>query len=209
MTVKSALRSVPGVRRVSSTLKRVPGVARVSEWLFGNWQDDYWAARRRLRYYGEVVRLARRWAGDARSVIDVGSGNLPLVLELDWIPSKTSLDFYHRGRLPGCTNLRADFMAYAPPQRLDLVVCLQVLEHLQRPDLFAAKLLQTGRTVIISVPYRWPKGRTASHLHDPIDQEKLLGWTKKPWIDEVVVREDAGDERLIVVLEGNQAPGTM
>jgi hypothetical protein len=203
MSVRSILKSVPGVTRLSSALRSVPGITPVWEWVFGGWQDRYWKNRKHLRYYGEVIRLAKQWAGGAKTVIDVGSGNLPLILELAWIPSKTSLDFYKVGRLPGCTNLRTDFMAYAPPQPFDLVLCLQVLEHLEHPDSFAAKLLQTGRTVIISVPYRWPQGRSASHLHDPIDQQKLLGWTKKEWIEEVVVREASGDERLIVVLEGN------
>jgi SAM-dependent methyltransferase len=207
MTVRSALKAVPGVARLWSALKRVPGIPKVREWVFGSWQDHYWKDRKHLRYYNEVLRLAKQWAGDAKTVIDVGSSNVPLILELGWIPSKTNLDLRTKGRLPGCTNLKADFMAYAPPQSFDLVLCLQVLEHLECPEAFAEKLLQTGRTVILSVPYRWPKGQSAYHLHDPIDEDTLLGWTKKAWIEQVVVREADQAERLIVVLEGNPHAG--
>jgi hypothetical protein len=106
--------------------------------------------------------------------------------------------------VPRCANIKADFMGFAPPTPFDLVLCLQVLEHLERPAAFAEKLLDTGRIVIISVPYGWPKGRSASHRHDPIDEDKLLTWTKKPWIDHMVVRESNDEERLIVVLQGNR-----
>jgi hypothetical protein len=106
--------------------------------------------------------------------------------------------------VPRCANIKADFMGFAPPTPFDLVLCLQVLEHLERPAAFAEKLLDTGRIVIISVPYGWPKGRSASHRHDPIDEDKLLTWTKKPWIDHMVVRESNAEERLIVVLQGNR-----
>ncbi len=207
MTVRSALKSLPGFSYLWSVLRLIPGVVALREWMFGNWQDNYWKRRKNLRYYKEVLRLVKQWAGDAKTVIDVGSGNLPLILELGWIPSKTSLDLHRKGHLPGCTNLKADFMAYTPPKPFDLVLCLQVLEHLKYPAAFAEKLLATGRTVIVSVPYRWPKGRSTSHLHDPIDEDTLLGWTKKAWIDQVVVRELNEEERLIVVLQGKPLPG--
>ena len=205
MTVRSALKSLPGTVRLLRLLRTIPGASTLREMLFGSWQDDYWRSRKHLRYYSEVLRLAKQWAGDARTVIDVGSGNLPLILELDWIPMKTSLDFYRKGRLPRCTNIKADFMTYAPPGAFDLVLCLQVLEHLECPEVFIEKLLHTGRIVVISVPYRWPEGQSKYHVQDPIDENKLLAWTKKPWIDQVVVKEANGEERIIVVLQGNRS----
>jgi SAM-dependent methyltransferase len=205
MSVKSALKSLPGVRRLWAVLRILPGARTLRESVFGTWQDAYWKSRKHLRYYNEVLRLGKQWAGDAKTVIDVGSGNLPLILKLEWIPSKTSLDLYRKGRLPRCENIKADFMAYAPPISFDLVLCLQVLEHLECPDAFVEKLLRTGKIVLISVPYRWPEGQSPHHVQDPIDENKLLAWTKKPWLDHVVVKEANGEERIIVVLQGNEA----
>ena len=95
-------------------------------------------------------------------------------------------------------------MTYAPPGTFDLVLCLQVLEHLECPDAFVEKLVGTGRIIVISVPYRWPEGRSKYHVQDPIDENKLLAWTKKRWIDQVVVKEANGEERIIVGLEGTR-----
>src|SRR5687767_5407975 len=96
MSVKSALKSVPGVQGLWGVLRSLPGARTLRESLFGTWQDAYWKSRKHLRYYNDVLRLGKRWAGDAKTVIDVGSGNLPLILELTWIPSKTSLDLYRQ-----------------------------------------------------------------------------------------------------------------
>jgi len=62
---------------------------------------------------------------------------------------------------------------YAPPAAFDLVVCLQGLERLEDSAPFARKLLATGRTLLRSVPYRWPAGRNLGHLQDPVDEDRL------------------------------------
>jgi 2-polyprenyl-3-methyl-5-hydroxy-6-metoxy-1,4-benzoquinol methylase len=79
-------------------------------------------------------------------------------------------------RQRGIERVSADFLAYRPPLRFDLVLCLQVLEHLQDPETFARKLLDSGRIVIMSVPYQWPAGRNPRHLQDPVSEAKLIGW---------------------------------
>ena len=54
---------------------------------------------------------------------------------------------------------KADFLRWEAPHRYDLVLCSQVLEHISAKDgsagRFVQKLLRIGRTVIISVPYKW------------------------------------------------------
>jgi hypothetical protein len=133
-------------------------------------------------------------------VLDVGPHGTPLVCELDWIPDKTVVDLA-KVEIPGVTCLQMDFLQYMPSQVFDLVLCLQVLEHVPLAEAFARKLLDTGRTVIISVPFRWPAGVCKPHVHDPVDREKLLGWTGRASITDVVVRDRRRD-RLIAVLEG-------
>lgn len=169
-------------------------------------QHAYWKTRKDLLYYGEVLRLARKHCPGARSVVDIGSMASPFILKFDWIPDKTSLDLRVTGRLRGCRCLKADFMSHRFTRSFDLVLCLQVLEHLEAPAPFARKLLATGRTVIISVPYKWPRGLDPNHVQDPVDEAKLLEWTGRPWLEHVVARELNGVERLIVVVPGGVLP---
>jgi hypothetical protein len=167
-------------------------------------EKDYWQTRKNFRYYVDVIRLAKQHAGEARSVIDVGPRDTPFVLELDWITSRTALDLEFAPTIPNTTNIQGDFLQYQPTQKFDLVLCLQVLEHLDDPRTFAQKLLATGKTVILSVPYMWPLGFCKYHLQDPIDEEKILGWTGKPFVDKAIVTDD-GLKRIIGVFEGNAA----
>lgn len=197
MSFREGMKSIPGSIRLVRWLRRC-----VRRLLVGNWQKQYWAARKDMLYYQEVLRLARLHAPQARSVIDVGSMNAPFILQLHWIPFKASLDLYHHGRLRGVTNIKADFFAWHPDRTYDLVLCLQVLEHLDDPAGFAKRLLACGKKVIISVPYQWPLGRDPHHVQDPIDESKLAQWIGRPWIDQSIAKEPEGVERIVVVLDG-------
>lgn len=197
MSLRSLAKTVPGARLLVRGLRRLLRPAGTHR---------YWESRKRLQYYQDVLRLARRHAPDARSVIDVGSKSIPFVRQLDWIPQKVTLDLRPRAPVRGCTNLTGDFMTMTFAEPFDLVLCLQVLEHLQDPAAFTRRLLATGRTVIISVPYRWRQGLEASHVQDPVDETKLLGWTARPWVEHTIAREHSGVERLVVVVPGDVPP---
>lgn len=191
---------------VRDVLKALPGAAPIVRYLRRLGQPApphrYWEKRKHFRYYAEVLRLARQHCPKARSVLDVGSMNSPFVLNFDWIPTKTSLDIRRAPRLRGCRCLTGDFMTYEFSGPFDLVLCLQVLEHLHAPAPFARKLLAIGATVIISVPYQWPAGAAPNHVQDPVDEAKLREWTGRDWIEQVIVRERDTRTRLIVVLQG-------
>jgi hypothetical protein len=102
--------------------------------------------------------------------------------------------------MPGVNSIKADFMTYKIDQRFDLVLCLQVLEHLSDPIPFCQKLLSAGRWVIISVPYKWRKGLCRYHKQDPIDESKLLSWSgQEPKTSAIVI--DNGLRRLIAVFD--------
>jgi 2-polyprenyl-3-methyl-5-hydroxy-6-metoxy-1,4-benzoquinol methylase len=154
-----------------------------------------------MAYYREVIRFAREFAPAAQNVLDVGPNGTPLVCELDWIASKNAVDLA-KAEIPGVSCVRGNFLTYKPEQTFDLVLCLQVLEHVRPAKDFARKLLDTGHVVIISVPYCWPAGGCKQHVHDPVDREKLLAWTGKASVTDTVVR-DSRRERLIAVFEGN------
>ena len=188
------------IRPIKERIKRLLGIHPPSK--ENKSQESYWNTRKNLHYYVDVVRLARQHAGDARSVIDVGPRDTPFVLQLDWIPSRTALDIDFAPTIPDTTNIQADFLQYQPVEKFDLVLCLQVLEHLDDPRTFAQKLFATGKTVILSVPYMWPLGFCEYHLQDPIDEAKILSWTGRPFVDKSIVTDD-GLRRIIGVFAGN------
>jgi hypothetical protein len=165
---------------------------------------QYWERRQNLLYYNVVRVLAQALSKDARSILDVGSAACPY---LDWFPhvaERVSVDLNHPYDGPGVVAIKGDFLTWQPQQSFDVVTCLQVLEHVPRADLFATKLLSAGTIVIVSVPYRWGKGRTGSHIHDPVDREKLRGWFGREPNFEFMCKEVSGHSpRLIQVYERN------
>lgn len=187
-------------RRLVWPLKRFAG--RLLRALPGQ-EAAYWKRRQHMQYYREVIRLARAHAPDARTVLDVGARDTPVVVQLDWIASRTAIDYEVAPDLPGVTGIKGDFLEFQPERPFDLVICLQVLEHLDDPHRFAQKLFDTGHTVIISVPYQWPAGFCLQHPQDPIDEEKLLRWTERAPIDQAIVVDDRLS-RFIGVFEGRR-----
>jgi hypothetical protein len=163
-------------------------------------RTGYWQGRRHLAYYQEVVRLARAHVPAGSAVLDVGASDTRVLADLDWFPRRVALDITPMPRQPGIERVSADFLAYRPPLRFDLVLCLQVLEHLQDPEPFARKLLDSGRIVIVLVPYQWPAGRNPRHLQDPVSEAKLIGWAGRAPVETRLVRN--GVDRLIAVFRG-------
>lgn len=159
----------------------------------------YWRKRQALTYYQEVIRIAREVAPNGGSVIDIGAHRTQVLQDLPWFSRRVALD---RGEIPsqdGVETVRANFHKWTPDRRFDLVLCLQVLEHLKEPAAFAQRLFETGNKVIISVPYRWPKGTCKEHIQDPVDEEKLREWTgREPTRTHVVTDRRA---RIIAVYE--------
>jgi hypothetical protein len=161
----------------------------------------YWRSRGDLHYYREVIRLARVHAPEGGAVIDVGAHETKVLADLPWFTRRVALDRGEISVKPGVEVVRANFLKYTPERPFDLVLCLQVLEHIKDPPPFAQRLFATGRTVILSVPYRWPKGKCKWHVQDPVDEAKLLAWTGREPDESTIVRDDAA--RLIAVYRGD------
>jgi hypothetical protein len=160
----------------------------------------YWGQRRHFQYYTEVARLARAYVPAGGSALDVGAADTDLLQRLDWFARRVALDRRPARPHPGVERVVSDFMEYRPPGPFDLVLCLQVLEHLNQPDPFTRKLLLTGRLVIVSVPYLWPAGLYPNHVQDPVDEAKLRSWAGRAPVETSIVRN--GRDRLIAVFQG-------
>jgi Methionine biosynthesis protein MetW len=146
--------------------------------------------------------MAREYVPEGGRVIDVGSHETELLEQLDWFRSRVALDIQWVFPRRGIEAVLADFREYEPDGVYDLVLCLQVLEHVPQPQPFARKLLRTGRTVIISVPYRWPADDWESHVHDPVDEAKLREWVGADPVETSIV--DDGKRRLVAVYTARQ-----
>lgn len=153
-------------------------------------------ARKDYNYYREVLRLGRVNLPANATVIDVGAGETSII---DALPARrrVTLDERWLPARPGIEHITADFRTWQPDARYDLVLGLQVLEHLPNPGPFVRKLFALGERVIISVPYRWRAGACKGHVQDPVDAEKLSAWTGRDPAETLIVKD--GLERLIAV----------
>jgi hypothetical protein len=162
----------------------------------------YWESRKHLLYNLAVQSLAAELGKTARSALDVGSWGCPSLEWLPNVPRRVSVDIDVPYSSPTVEGIKTDFFTWTPKERFDLVMCLQVLEHIERADAFAQKLLAVGDTVIVSVPYKWKPGRVRGHVQDPVDEAKLRSWFRREPNFSFVCREITTDaHRLVVVYE--------
>ena len=167
-----------------------------------NASNQYWEERKDILYYQVARVLVERIGKKARSIIDVGSAGCPYVDWFDFIPHRASVDLKRPYEAPGVHSFTGDFLAWEPDRHYDIVTCMQVLEHVPPAREFAQKLLSIGNVVVVSVPYKWPKGKTKSHVHDPVDEAKMLDWFgREPNFSYICTEVLAPVDRLIQVYE--------
>jgi hypothetical protein len=161
---------------------------------------DYWERRKRSIYLFAARQICARQCDMPRSVIDVGSNGTPT---LEWhrqtATRLVSLDLRRPYVAEGVESVACDFLQYDPGARFDLVTCFQVLEHVPDPGAFARKLIQIGDVAIVSVPYKWKKGKCRFHLHDPVNERKMKKWFGREPDFSYIARELSSVGRLIHV----------
>jgi hypothetical protein len=169
-------------------------------WEYWNMLENYAEYRKEFSYYKEAFSIATKLYGkDKGSVIDVGIKDSTVVLDRFGEGfSKTAMDNDYpasldKGAHPNILFLEADLYAHEPKERYDIVLCQQVLEHLEDPRSAFRKLEQLSQDVIvISVPY----GSWHGTQHDPINEERVREWTGKRPVLETIVK-DFGVERYV------------
>lgn len=128
------------------------------------------------KYYTEVENFVNRQS--TQTIIDIGCGPSTLLTRLK-PPRKTAFDLWHMPTLPGVENIQGDLLTYPFPRKYGIVMCLQVLEHIQDVEPAIVRLFQiTDSILIVSLPYLWEQGKEPGHIHDPIDDAKIAKWFK-------------------------------
>jgi len=150
--------------------------------------------REHLRYYKELYTLIKEISYEnplIESLLDVGSGEPPFIRHIYWIGDKTVIAPYfetytsasnkseiERWKEWNITAIKSDFLVDKVQVEADLVLCSQVLEHVDEPQNFFEKLYTSARHfLVISVPYLWPPSPQARHVSNQIDEKRLLGWS--------------------------------
>ena len=161
----------------------------------------YWKNREIFNYYKQVIKFAAKYAGDGGSILDVGGGGCEYIKWFNWFDKKYIIDKKKLPEIEEVKTITGDFMDFEISVIFDLVICLQVLEHLNDPKAFCRKLLSVGKLIIISVPYKWRKGMCQYHVQDPVNEKKLEQWTGEFAIDKAIVTDNKL-KRLVAVYKG-------
>ena len=167
----------------------------------------YWETRKHFLYYKAVFQFVSVIGFNANSLLDVGSASSEYVQWFKWIPNRSILDFRIPNKPVGIKCIETDFFQFNPSEHFDVVLCCQVLEHLNDPISFCEKLKKVARHLLISVPYKWI-GNAPGHVQDPVDEAKLHSWMNLPPNSQQVVFEPFREGRLIAyynLVEGPHA----
>jgi len=179
--------------------------------------------RKDQQYYRDAWCAIRFFGEGARSIVDVGSSFPPFVMSTDWIPEKEITSKYFPGNERPCGTANQcvlqdgvqanimDFYNWQPTKVYDVALSMQVIEHVSNPTRFMRKLLKTGRTVVVTVPYKWDDRHMQSHKHHKIALDDMRQWAGKHeshfWVS-----QDPGkgqySQRLLMVFQGNVGNNT-
>lgn len=174
-------------------------------------------SRAHYDYYDSLYLTSILYAQNASTVLEVGCASDPFVKHLKWIPDKTCVApymvSYSKGKHANSSSssvvrdIQADFLTWQPITPMyDLVICSQVLEHVEDPTTFLKKLIHTGKTTIVSVPFMWGPCNGCHHLHNHIREDTVLQWAKphSPIYTAIVQeRRGAGTKRLLMVFHNS------
>lgn len=166
-------------------------------------RQNYATRRESLRYYKIIRSILTCITKNCESIIDVGANITDMLSHLR-VPHKVALDLRNPLEREGIISVKANWLDFPIEKPYDIVCCFQVLEHIPEDlvTLFAQKLFDSGKTVVISIPYKWEKGRVKTHIHDPVDEGKLFSWTGREPAWSIIVTEagkSKSRQRLIAV----------
>jgi hypothetical protein len=150
-------------------------------------RHGYWARRKNDRLYYMTVLYAHLFSLRKHSIADIGCHCSPLVLMVPGFKRRFAVDPSPESRplwkdVDGAVYINdmlenVDIPAVTGGQKVfDLIICNQVIEHLDDPASFAAMLLSKCNRLIISTTFETPAGLIRGHVQDPISLEKFESW---------------------------------
>ena len=137
-----------------------------------------WLASFCPSHLDRVESYIKKNHSDADSMIDVGCGESRFVGRFNF-RSRFQDDKYMMP--PAIENVQSYSSDLDYAYMMDLVTCLQVLEHQWNPEVLLGKLLSLGRVVIITVSYCWPSNSVQGHVQDPLTMDTVRSWSNTPW----------------------------
>ena len=163
-------------------------------------RNGYWAGRANSLNYSFTFDMAKKYAPNAKSAIDVGCFVAPVICQLDWIPVRIANDLAHIPEWDGVQGVKfvqGDAFAlnprdYCDDDMFDLAISHQTIEHIEDAKGFADKLCKLGRRVICSTSYEVEAGLIAGHVQDPISLQKFESWFPRPAQSILIERHPGG-----------------
>lgn len=170
---------------------------------------DYWKKRKNDRIYIMSILFSYLFCRKKYSVVDIGCHVSPLVLMLPEFKMRFAIDPSDAAEeawkgVDGAIFVKKYLADINVPElignneKFDLVMCNQVIEHLENPEEFAQSLLAFGKRVIISTTFETPEGLIPGHIQDPISLEKLESWFSRRMICSFVSRGPIGSKIVAV-----------
>ncbi len=139
----------------------------------------------RWDYFDIVINMAKKLS--PQSVLEVGPAGCKLVKESKVVDITNNFNG-EKYEVDYLLDIMKDLGSIK--ERFDLIICLQVLEHLEGKQLETFnQLYSMTDNLIISVPYLWTSKTELSHYN--IDDEKIREWTgNKTPIESVVIGDN-------------------
>jgi hypothetical protein len=161
-----------------------------------------WQGRRDAMYQHAVEEIVRAVGIGAVSMIDIASGRGSFLEQFDWIPDRVSLDADYPFASKAVSPVNAEFVPWKSDRVYDVATCLNVLENIPNPELFAKKLLEISEITVVAVRFAWKQMPGQTHLNGSVDGEKLRAWFgRKPNYSYRIAEVSSGARHLIHVYE--------
>ncbi|MBA3005980.1 MAG: class I SAM-dependent methyltransferase [Proteobacteria bacterium] len=143
--------------------------------------EGYWADRKNHDLYRLQLGIVRSMFPNVKSAIDVGCYTSAVMVEMDWVPKRVVTDIRTNlsenwSGVEGVQFVPGDAFNLKFEELFDLVLSNQTIEHLENPADFVRKLLQLGKSLVISTTFEVAAGVIPGHVQDPISLEKFNSW---------------------------------
>jgi hypothetical protein len=167
-------------------------------------RSKYWNLRRNNKLYSRFLKLVREEAPDALTVLDVGAYESPYISLFDWIPTKVATDIQSRDNvwndMDGIAFVQGDFMTLNFATVFDVVICNQVVEHIDDDKVkqFVAKMQSIAKVLMVTTTYEMPFGDIQGHVQDPISENEFRSWFETSQVAGEISRHEIWDSAQII-----------